>query len=469
MARASAGMAQPNSQTPNHLHGINTNTGTTSNNNGAGLNVLGSSAVGVGGIVGNTEGSQKRGRGNSDVHSHGHTILSNLGLSSNFALQQQMFKQQQQQQQQHQQLQNGGLPNAHHLHHHPGNISTGVANGLGLPVGAKIHKVGNLDMYGSPGSAVAAQIAAAVHARSHAVSPVGGSGAASGSSAGGMSEDEESGQVVIGECPPAEMREKGRVYTVRGHLKKWDGRRFARCCGANGCTKLAQGPTNYCKGHGGGTRCKSDGCKKAARGGSDSCAVHGGGKRCKNFGCVKAAVGNDFCRRHGGGRRCMAPECAGTARGSAAMCPLHGGESGSSSSSSLAKSPIIQPRSVTGGDSMSPKDDDSRDRSSSETSFNSASSEGTEDAKSTTSAASKSRRDRAKEEDYSQVGSPNTVAGGAEFEHPDAISSLLSIGRRLMEHHSKPKQGPGVAKADGGVMPAGEASLSPSLGASKVE
>jgi len=99
-------------------------------------------------------------------------------------------------------------------------------------------------------------------------------------------------------CPPACDRIKGRVYVVRGALKKWDGKRFARCCRDSLCTKLAQGPTDYCKAHGGGTRCKTAGCKKAARGGSDCCAMHGGGKRCSHEGCTKAAVGNNHCRRH---------------------------------------------------------------------------------------------------------------------------------------------------------------------------
>jgi len=99
-------------------------------------------------------------------------------------------------------------------------------------------------------------------------------------------------------CPPAADRIKGRVYVVRGALKKWDGKRFARCCRDSMCTKLAQGPTEFCKAHGGGTRCSTQGCKKAARGGSEHCAMHGGGKRCSHEGCTKAAVGNNLCRRH---------------------------------------------------------------------------------------------------------------------------------------------------------------------------
>mmetsp|Transcript_25834 Transcript_25834/g.31731 ORF Transcript_25834/g.31731 Transcript_25834/m.31731 type:complete len:255 (-) Transcript_25834:320-1084(-) len=100
-------------------------------------------------------------------------------------------------------------------------------------------------------------------------------------------------------CPPASDRLKGRVYIVRGTLKKWDGKRFARCCRNAFCTKLAQGPTNYCKAHGGGTRCKVSGCKKAARGGSECCAVHGGGKKCLEDNCTKPAeIEDPHCRRH---------------------------------------------------------------------------------------------------------------------------------------------------------------------------
>jgi hypothetical protein len=417
LARASsAGLAQPSNHTPTYAHS------TGNDRAGGGVGGVGYGGLGSSG-GGNLLGTQKRARGNSDVHAHGHSILSNLGLATPYAFQQQLL----QQNLNHPHMRTGGG----FLNVHPGNINTA------MPLGAKIHKVGNLDLYGSPRSAAAAaQLAAAAHARSQND----GAGAGSGSSAGGHSEDDE--PVVAGECPPAELREKGRVYTVRGHLKKWDGRRFARCCGANGCTKLAQGPTNYCKGHGGGTRCKSAGCKKAARGGSDCCAVHGGGKRCKNFGCVKAAVGNDFCRRHGGGRRCLTADCSGTARGSATMCSAHGGES---STSALAKSPIMRPRSVTGSNnSMSPgADKDPRDRSASETSYQSASSGATaEGAKTTTSRSpttTQARRTSGKKEGFSMADSPNTVAEG-EFEHPDAISSLLSIGRRLIEHHAQSKE-----------------------------
>eukprot|EP00516_Mucochytrium_quahogii_P000388 CAMPEP_0203748652 /NCGR_PEP_ID=MMETSP0098-20131031/3479_1 /ASSEMBLY_ACC=CAM_ASM_000208 /TAXON_ID=96639 /ORGANISM=" , Strain NY0313808BC1" /LENGTH=316 /DNA_ID=CAMNT_0050637473 /DNA_START=290 /DNA_END=1240 /DNA_ORIENTATION=- len=82
---------------------------------------------------------------------------------------------------------------------------------------------------------------------------------------------------VFTECPPAHQRIKGKVYLVRGTVKRWDGKRFARCCEVRSCTKLAQGPTSFCKSHGGGTRCKADGCQKAARGGFVYCALHGGG------------------------------------------------------------------------------------------------------------------------------------------------------------------------------------------------
>mmetsp|Transcript_6608 Transcript_6608/g.13390 ORF Transcript_6608/g.13390 Transcript_6608/m.13390 type:complete len:614 (-) Transcript_6608:743-2584(-) len=79
------------------------------------------------------------------------------------------------------------------------------------------------------------------------------------------------------DCPPASQRIKGKVYMVRGSVKRWDGKRFARCCEVASCTKLAQGPTNYCKSHGGGTRCREESCNRAARGGFMYCIHHGGG------------------------------------------------------------------------------------------------------------------------------------------------------------------------------------------------
>ena len=91
-------------------------------------------------------------------------------------------------------------------------------------------------------------------------------------------------------------RKKGVVYLVKGERKKWDGKRYARCCME--CDKLAQGTTGYCKGHGGGSRCQHEGCVRASRGGSTHCASHGGGKRCESPGCTKAAAGKSLCRKH---------------------------------------------------------------------------------------------------------------------------------------------------------------------------
>ena len=45
------------------------------------------------------------------------------------------------------------------------------------------------------------------------------------------------------------QRIKGQVYLVKGVMKRWDGRRFIRCCIAPNCRKLAQGSTLYCKQH----------------------------------------------------------------------------------------------------------------------------------------------------------------------------------------------------------------------------
>jgi len=55
-------------------------------------------------------------------------------------------------------------------------------------------------------------------------------------------------------CPPTSQRLKGKLYVVRGSVKRWDGKRFAKCCAVKVCTKLAQGPTNFCKSHGGGSK-----------------------------------------------------------------------------------------------------------------------------------------------------------------------------------------------------------------------
>mmetsp|Transcript_18988 Transcript_18988/g.31038 ORF Transcript_18988/g.31038 Transcript_18988/m.31038 type:complete len:346 (+) Transcript_18988:2053-3090(+) len=125
--------------------------------------------------------------------------------------------------------------------------------------------------------------------------------------------------------PLAANRVKGQLYLVKGKRKKWDGKRFARCCSVTTCDKLAQGTTAYCKNHGGGTRCSYENCSKAARGGSQLCAAHGGGRRCTFEGCSKAAIGQHFCRKHGGGRQCSHPGCTTSARGKTEYCVSHGG------------------------------------------------------------------------------------------------------------------------------------------------
>jgi len=54
-----------------------------------------------------------------------------------------------------------------------------------------------------------------------------------------------------GTMPSGEVRIKGVIYVIKGMRKKWDGKRFARCCIF--CDKLAQGGTDCCKSHGYGT------------------------------------------------------------------------------------------------------------------------------------------------------------------------------------------------------------------------
>lgn len=87
--------------------------------------------------------------------------------------------------------------------------------------------------------------------------------------------DTEQSSNVWSEDPHTSLRVKGQIYVVKGVRKKWDGKRFARCCVTLGCPKLAQGATKYCKAHGGGSRCCVDNCPRAARGGSYYCANHG--------------------------------------------------------------------------------------------------------------------------------------------------------------------------------------------------
>ena len=66
----------------------------------------------------------------------------------------------------------------------------------------------------------------------------------------------------------------GKVYVIRGVRKRWNGRRFTRCCVHGNCEKLAQGTTKLCKAHGGGRRCRVSNCKEIARGHWSLCANH---------------------------------------------------------------------------------------------------------------------------------------------------------------------------------------------------
>uniref|UniRef100_A0A453SFE1 WRKY19-like zinc finger domain-containing protein n=1 Tax=Aegilops tauschii subsp. strangulata TaxID=200361 RepID=A0A453SFE1_AEGTS len=46
----------------------------------------------------------------------------------------------------------------------------------------------------------------------------------------------------------------------------------------------------------------------------------------RNAGCTKGAQGStDFCKSHGGGRRCTHPDCTKGAEGSTPFCKGHGG------------------------------------------------------------------------------------------------------------------------------------------------
>ena len=96
-------------------------------------------------------------------------------------------------------------------------------------------------------------------------------------------------------------------------------------CTQDGCTKSAQGKTEFCKGHGGGKRCTQDGCTKSAQGKTEFCIEHGGGKRCAQDGCTKSAIGKEFCKGHGGGKRCTQDGCTKGARGNTGFCIEHGG------------------------------------------------------------------------------------------------------------------------------------------------
>ncbi|GBG33282.1 mRNA cap guanine-N7 methyltransferase [Hondaea fermentalgiana] len=154
-----------------------------------------------------------------------------------------------------------------------------------------------------------------------------GSGSGSGSpSSSRPDHDADQGDLStldIPDAPASHERVRGQNYMVKGVVKRWDGKRFARTCETKGCNKLAQGTTNQCKNHGGGSRCTIEGCPRAARGGSNKCAAHGGGKRCAAKDCKRAAIGRNHCRRHGGGKFCDVPDCKHAARGKSKYCAMH--------------------------------------------------------------------------------------------------------------------------------------------------
>lgn len=101
--------------------------------------------------------------------------------------------------------------------------------------------------------------------------------------------------------------------------------RPSRRCKAEGCTKCAQGATDFCISHGGGRRCTFPGCTKGARD-KQFCAGHGGGRRCTQPGCTKSAVGkSDHCTAHGGGKRCGFPGCDKSSQSTTKFCVKHGG------------------------------------------------------------------------------------------------------------------------------------------------
>jgi hypothetical protein len=95
-------------------------------------------------------------------------------------------------------------------------------------------------------------------------------------------------------------------------------------CDQDGCSKSAQGSTQFCKAHGGGACGPSLvacvrwrevwlGIRMAVR--SDTGQFAHAGKRCQHDDCAKSARGNTgFCGAHGGvGARCERPQCPGRA------------------------------------------------------------------------------------------------------------------------------------------------------------
>lgn len=120
--------------------------------------------------------------------------------------------------------------------------------------------------------------------------------------------------------------QQGCVKLAQGATNYCKAHGGGKRCSTGGCTKSAQGATDYCKRHGGGKRCLGKGCKNSAAGSTEYCSGHGGGKRCATKGCNKSAVGaTDCCKRHGGGKRCAVEGCKNSARGATDYCSGHGG------------------------------------------------------------------------------------------------------------------------------------------------
>lgn len=49
--------------------------------------------------------------------------------------------------------------------------------------------------------------------------------------------------------PDLRKRVRGGYYYVKDTIKKWDGKRFSKCCVAKDCFRLSQGRTLFCKRH----------------------------------------------------------------------------------------------------------------------------------------------------------------------------------------------------------------------------
>ena len=70
-----------------------------------------------------------------------------------------------------------------------------------------------------------------------------------------------------------------------------NGLRMPNCLYFHGCSKLAQGSTDFCTEHGGGYRCQQDGCETGAIGTTGFCSKHGYMRRCLHE--IKEIFGED--------------------------------------------------------------------------------------------------------------------------------------------------------------------------------